>query len=216
MPYQLIILGQSKGLYETELVEELKSQFAVIGLDPENEFQALRISDEAAIDWHGVPVTIWFGAKSTPAPEEVRLAARLVAENLPILPVVEDLKAFNESVPQEIQRINGQKWDCQRIVTDILRELRLTRKQRQVFVSYKRTDSLEVAGQLFDRLTRRGFRVFWDTASVDSGADFQQTLWARMADVSLGKGPPDANSRDLLRESMRYRELFRSLLDIYE
>jgi TIR domain-containing protein len=39
--------------------------------------------------------------------------------------------------------------------------------------------------QLFDALTQYGYRVFLDTVSVAAGADFQQALWGRMADVDL-------------------------------
>ncbi|MEM7391306.1 MAG: toll/interleukin-1 receptor domain-containing protein, partial [Verrucomicrobiota bacterium] len=59
------------------------------------------------------------------------------------------------------------------------------RTQRKVFISYRRDDATGVANQLFEQLSHRGYWVFLDTASIDSGVDFQDALWARMADVDL-------------------------------
>ncbi len=102
-----------------------------------------------------------------------------------LFPVVEDLTRYSRCVPPELLPINGQIWDLARVGSDIMRGFRLSRRWRQVFISYRRSESTGVAHQLFHELNERGFRVFLDTASVDGGADFQKALWSRMADVDL-------------------------------
>jgi hypothetical protein len=184
LAYQLVILGPSKDQFQKPLLKELRQQFKQLGLDPASELR-VRGSKNWKIDFDGVVVAVWFGGAGTSSDADLALLRRLIEENIAIFPVVADLKTYSASVPPELHPINGQEWDCARIVTDILREFHLTRVQRQVFISYRRTDCLEVAGQLFDRFSRRGYRVFLDTASVDAGVDFQQTLWSRMADVDL-------------------------------
>ncbi|HXD29846.1 MAG TPA: toll/interleukin-1 receptor domain-containing protein [Pyrinomonadaceae bacterium] len=178
-------MGEPKIEWRTELVKLLKEHLERLGLQPDTELKVFNPSDASAVDWEGVIVSVWFGTEDKATRQELKLLQRALAENVPIFPVVEDLKRFRDLVPTELRPINGQVWNCQRIVTDILKEFRLTRSQRQAFISYKRDDCLEVAGQLFDLLSRRGYRIFWDSASVEGGVDFQQALWGRMADVDL-------------------------------
>jgi hypothetical protein len=102
-----------------------------------------------------------------------------------VFPVVDSFQEYQDQVPDELHTINGHEWDPSRLVPDILRAFRLTRAQRQAFVSYKRNESSSVAVRLFDALSHRGYRVFLDTASVETGEDFQEALWGRMADVDL-------------------------------
>ena len=63
--------------------------------------------------------------------------------------------------------------------------LGLLPKQRSVFVSYRRTESREVAVQLFDELSARLFDVFLDTHGVAPGKEFQDVLWHRLCDCDV-------------------------------
>jgi hypothetical protein len=57
--------------------------------------------------------------------------------------------------------------------------------QRRVFVSYRRSESREVAVQLHDQLSARNFDVFLDTHDIRPGQLFQDRLWHRLVDCDV-------------------------------
>jgi hypothetical protein len=70
-------------------------------------------------------------------------------------------------------------------MTITLEGLGLLREQRRVFISYRRSDSREVAVQLHDYLSASGFDVFLDTHGIRPGQPFQEMLWHRLADCDV-------------------------------
>ena len=61
----------------------------------------------------------------------------------------------------------------------------LLRRQRRVFVSYRRVESRAAALQLHDLLAARGFDVFLDTHDIRPGDPFQDVLWHRLVDSDV-------------------------------
>lgn len=61
----------------------------------------------------------------------------------------------------------------------------LLRRQRRVFVSYRRIESRAAALQLHDLLSARGFDVFLDTHDIRPGDPFQDVLWHRLVDSDV-------------------------------
>lgn len=182
--YQLVILGQEGSSYKEPLVTELKKRFSDIGLDF-NEHLEILDSSKNLSKWEGFPVAVWFGGIGLADPTETKIVEDLLDRGFSVFPVVESLTNYQSHVPSVLHPINGQEFDLLRLSMEIMRGFRLVRPLRQVFISYKRTESSGVAKQIFHALTERGYRVFLDTISVDNGADFQQALWSRMADVDL-------------------------------
>src|SRR5262249_18049481 len=66
------------------------------------------------------------------------------------------------------------------------------RRVPKVFISYKRTDSAPIAGQLYDRFNHLGYETFLDEASVPRAADFQRELkwWLNDADLLVVLASP--------------------------
>jgi hypothetical protein len=65
---------------------------------------------------------------------------------------------LEEELPEVLRPVNGVKYGKDKldsIVNVAFEELRLLRKKRRVFISYKRSDSSAVANQLFDIITVR-------------------------------------------------------------
>jgi hypothetical protein len=54
-----------------------------------------------------------------------------------------------------------------------------------VFLSYRRTETIAAAVQLFDALSARVFDVFLDTHGIGPGEDFQEVLWHRLCDCDV-------------------------------
>jgi hypothetical protein len=81
--------------------------------------------------------------------------------------------------------VNGTESSVERLTSLILESFRLLRRERRIFISYKRQDSESLAGRLYEELDRRGFDVFIDTRSVPPGVDFQDELWHRLADSDV-------------------------------
>ncbi len=183
MRYQLVVLGQRGKHYRQELEDSLKDSIMKLGLDPAVYLGILDSSD--SVDWSAIPVAVWFGGIGESDPTDLSVLQRFLNERSPVFPVVSDLRHYRESVPSSLHPINGTEWNKDRLVGDILGAFRLTRRERRVFVSYRRSDSRGVAVQMFDLLSQRGWLPFLDTASVEAGREFQVSLWSRMANVDL-------------------------------
>ncbi|MBN9519840.1 toll/interleukin-1 receptor domain-containing protein [bacterium] len=215
MKYQVVKMGpEADGDRSRQLSAELHEDFAVLGLDPNEHLQELPADRVGEVDWKGTPVGAWFGGPDRTASPAL---ATLLDNCTPVLPIVDDLTRYTQLVPDELLPVNGRQADDPRVRADVLRMLRLTRDRRQAFISYRRVDSSGVAGGLHDALTRRGYSVFLDTASVEAGAQFQDILWDRLADMDLLVllDSPDAlTSRWLLQELVQVNNLGLGVLQL--
>ncbi|MBW4540413.1 MAG: toll/interleukin-1 receptor domain-containing protein [Myxacorys chilensis ATA2-1-KO14] len=183
--YQLVLAGSSLDYYRSLFLQSFIQHLNDIGLDEQQYFQFLEVSQAERIDWDGLPVMIWFGGESEPSADEVALLNRFLQESFYVFPIVDSLTRYPSLVPAVLRHLNGLQWEPNRVVADILKAFRLCREQRQAFISYRRMDSQNVAIQLFSALSLQGYKVFLDIASIDAGVDFQQVLWGRMSDVDL-------------------------------
>ena len=104
--------------------------------------------------------------------------------------VVSNLKHVSTEIPESIRHINAIEavlpdLNFDYIVSLLLEGFRLLRRERRLFISYKRDDSQAVANQLYDALDARSFDVFIDIRSVPPAADFQAELWHRLSDSDV-------------------------------
>lgn len=105
-----------------------------------------------------------------------------------ILPIYFKENNFNNEIPIILHPINGvfagNRTTCY-YVNIALQGLRLLRKTRRVFISYKRSDSTGVAIQLFEELIKNNFDPFLDSYSIPPTEDFQDELYHRMSDSDV-------------------------------
>lgn len=182
--YQMQILGPNGEANAAALEDEVSRLFEAMGLDFSLHGEILHGALRAP-EWEGFPVAVWFGGAGASNPDECDMAIHFLERGFSVFPVVSDLGHYMAHTPKCLHPINGQELDLKEVARNVMSGFRLSRKQRQAFISYKRAESRGVANQLFHQLSERLYRPFLDTVSVDKGADFQKSLWSRMADVDL-------------------------------
>ncbi|MGQ2905743.1 MAG: toll/interleukin-1 receptor domain-containing protein [Neoaquamicrobium sediminum] len=114
----------------------------------------------------------------------------LIQDSIVIVPVTTAAGQFGTEIPPVLKEVNGIALTgvgggVNRIVSLILELFGLLRRERRLFISYKRDDAQETANALYDALDKRGFDVFIDVRSVPPAEDFQAVLWHRMADSDV-------------------------------
>lgn len=115
---------------------------------------------------------------------------RALAASLPVIPTIHAADNFATLVPAFLQSTNGLRLrdddpEMQELAVALLECVGLLRRQRRVFVSYRRVESRNAAVQLHDLLSGRGFDVFLDTHHIRPGEPFQDVLWHRLCDSDV-------------------------------
>mgnify|MGYP003642454729 FL=1 len=137
------------------------------------------------------------------AQADQELARRALSASLPIIPTIPADGEFDALIPDFLRATNGLQRrpddpDMLGLSVVLLECLGLLRQQRRVFVSYRRVESRNVAVQLHDLLSARGFDVFLDTHDIRPGEPFQDVLWHRLcdSDVMVMLARPRSSKRD--------------------
>lgn len=129
----------------------------------------------------------YFGGHS---PQDIEAAQELIQASAPVIPTVAASADFNAQIPEFLQPINGLRRrdddpEMTELASAMLECIGLLRRQRRVFVSYRRVESRAAALQLHDLLASRGFDVFLDTHDIRPGDPFQDVLWHRLVDSDV-------------------------------
>lgn len=183
--YQIVVLG---GL--DQRLNALKKGLAARALDlglPSTELAFLKDSDFSSYDRNKPAIAIYFGnTQLSTSP----FLEKLLADSVVIIPVVSSKLVVSKEIPKSLMHINviELEQDCEnlpRFVSLIFEAFRLLRKERGIFISYRRKGSQPLANRLYEELDKRGFDVFIDIRSVPPAVDFQAELWHRMSDVDV-------------------------------
>ncbi|MGL5705991.1 MAG: toll/interleukin-1 receptor domain-containing protein [Tannerellaceae bacterium] len=106
-----------------------------------------------------------------------------------ILPVLRDPSNFKEYIPDELKEINAiiikNNKDIHKLNNRILEWCNKIEVNRKVFISYKRTDSLKLAEQLYDTLIKSHYTPFLDSYSIETGVKFQEYLLHELSDSAI-------------------------------
>ncbi|MBF0310095.1 MAG: toll/interleukin-1 receptor domain-containing protein [Magnetococcales bacterium] len=141
------------------------------------------------IDENSPLVAVVFCDGEVPWDQQERAIAFAQERSLTIIPVVADLKSFNQLAPESLKEYNAfecaSEMDIAELGNLILERFGLLRLQRKVFISYARGESRAIALQLCERLSARWYRVFLDTHSIRPGEKFQEALMQELADSDL-------------------------------
>jgi hypothetical protein len=130
-------------------------------------------------------VAVYFGA---PGGSLKTVHGVLDPSRVTIIPVASTETSVSAEIPHELRFLNCHLTDAggsDRLLSTILECLGLLRRQRRVFLSYRRCEAREAALQLFDVFSARGYEVFLDTHGVARAVDFQEALWHKLCDVDV-------------------------------
>jgi len=188
--YQIAMLDPAAGALCATLRETLQVRVRELGLDPDEQIRFLDQGNYSAELRPREPlVGVYFGGAVRSCESETVLHD-LLDRFAFVLPVVDTTEGYSGKVPDRLRPLNGVSLDpadpkLAGIAGRLLEELRLVRRRRVAFVSYRRSESRGVGTQIFHALEDRHFRVFLDTVSVQYGRPFQEALWNRMLDTDV-------------------------------
>lgn len=132
------------------------------------------------------PTFAFYFGKKDHDNKDIDALKKLIEKRNTVFPIF--FSNFEQEIPEILHPINGIRYtniQLDNIVNVAFEELRLLRKKRRVFISYKRSDSTAIANQLYDVLSRNQFDVFLDTYSIRGAADFQAELHHRITDSDI-------------------------------
>ena len=179
--YQIIVLGKID-----ERITSIKESFFSRLKDFNINLDFIRFihsADYASRDAKYPTIVIYFGGDKS----NTLHLSNLIDESVVIIPVVKSNELVPNELPDEIMNINAlpineKNNNTERLVSIIFENFRFLRKERKVFISYRRIDAQGAANKLYDLLDANGFDVFLDTRSVPPAQNFQDQLWHRMTD----------------------------------
>lgn len=185
--YELAILGNVSHQQRQTLVATLDGLVGEFDLVVGNDLLIHDCDSVAERNKAAAFAAVYFGEGD---PIDVEVVERLIQASVPVIPTVAADANFGAQIPISLQSSNG----CMRRADDphmtelagaLLECIGLLRRQRRVFVSYRRIESRSAALQLHDLLASRGFDVFLDTHDIRPGDPFQDVLWHRLVDSDV-------------------------------
>lgn len=185
--YELAILGCATPVERATLTATLRGIIEDFGLAVDADVRVLDGANVAGRDKRAAFAAAYFAGDD---PSDVEAARAVVRSSAPVIPTIGPAGDFARQVPDFLQSANGLRCRADdgafvELASALLECVGLLRKQRRVFVSYRRTESRAAALQLHDLLTARGFDVFLDTHDIRPGDPFQDVLWQRLVDADV-------------------------------
>lgn len=185
--YEITLLGGDPTVI-TRLVTTINEMVAAFGFTPGVEFVVRDANSTVPRNRRAAQACAFFeDAKNDAA--STALALELLKEGVPTIPILSAGSDWS-ALPTQMQGLNGMFLDAGDpdhvvLAAALLECVGLLRRQRRVFVSYRRTESRHAAVQLHDLLSERAFDVFLDTHNVRPGDPFQDILWHRLVDSDV-------------------------------
>lgn len=182
--YQLILLG-ANGPNRDQLRRIVEARTAELGLDSDT----IRFyeDDEGQLRDRRLPtMAVFFGSQNHAV--DTPLIGSLIEDSLVIVPLVSTLTGVSAQIPPQLRHVNALSLvgaGIERVAALVMETFRLLRRERRLFISYRRDDAQPLAERLYDALDARGFDVFIDVRSVPPAVDFQSQLWHRMSDADV-------------------------------
>jgi hypothetical protein len=206
-----IVIGTQGDPRSVELEKGLRDR--TTGLNESNErLDLIDQSNAGSIPAGAHAVAVVFCRKGTYDSSEIGAITECKRRDIPIIPVVENLRDFTTVAPKEVADFNGFELDDIADVGElaglVLESLGLQRSRRKIFLSYARMDSGAVAHQLREAFNARWYSVFLDTISIRPGAMFQAELLQELADSDavVLLNSPNVKDRPYVQEEIAFAD----------
>ncbi|MGE4305678.1 MAG: toll/interleukin-1 receptor domain-containing protein [Novosphingobium sp.] len=185
--YELGILGVASDAERQALAETIGRLVADFGLAVGSEVILHDGMTAGGRDKHAAFAAAYFGGLNY---GDVDIAREVARASVPIIPTIGQNDDIRACIPDFLQATNvlrrrADDRELTELAVALLECVGLLRRQRRVFVSYRRIESRAAAMQLHDVLTARGFDVFLDTHDIRPGEPFQEVLWHRLCDSDV-------------------------------
>jgi TIR domain len=205
--YGIEVIQLDMECWLTELEEALEAELKEIGLH-----RSVTVEVRGSAFSEDQPsVAVYFGTADALGDSGLDERIRgVLAEGVPVIPVVEDLGSFSASVPAELRPLNGWEWSgsdpARRLARILLELLGIEDRQRRVFISHKRGDGLWAAEQLHDELSHQRFLPFIDRFAIREGQRFQDEIADALEDHAflLLLETPDAHDSVWVFDEVEY------------
>lgn len=185
--YDLAILGAATPEQRLQLTDTIAHMVAEFGLTVGTDVVIHDAASLVARDKRAAFAATYFGGTRH---NDIEAARETLRSSAPVIPTIAAEGRFDGDIPEFLQVSNGiRRRDDDPRLTELavamLECVGLLRRQRRIFVSYRRTESRAAAVQLHDILSARGFDVFLDTHDIRPGDPFQDVLWHRLCDSDV-------------------------------
>jgi hypothetical protein len=213
MPVRILLPPGAPGRHgwTSDFRAQLATQYAALKMpQPPTaaDLAAARAHPELLVYFATAP---WNGAADPVFTDELR---RYADEALHLLPVINQATDAGTHLAPALQRFNAfiasryAKVFAEALVDEVLTLLWQRRRQRRIFISYRRTESYAMARQLHEHFTARSFDVFLDERSIEPAVDFQHELRSRLddSDAVLVLVSPALTSSRWVREELQFAQ----------
>ena len=183
--YRIVLLHQGLDSFARDVKDAVTSAASdLLGIS-----KLLEFSGELSLDRIPQVVAYLASAESRDSEAVKQLIDVALNRDVSVLPIIHTDRAedIHGQLPTSIARLNAVLWSQRgaNVATSLLEMLGLVETERKVFVSYRRTQTSELAVQLHTELVQRRFDVFLDRFSVEPGVDFQRRLDEDLGDKAF-------------------------------
>ena len=184
--YQVLMLGADDGHHD-RLRGLVSDRLVDLGLRPDS-IRFIEDVEAASRDPRAPLMAVFFGSPQHLA--DSPLIHELIEDSIVIAPLVSSKEQVHAEIPPQLRHVNVLEIGpadagLGRLAALVLETFRLLRRERKLFISYRRVDAQPFAERLYDALDARGFDVFIDVRSVPPAVNFQSELWHRMSDSDV-------------------------------
>ena len=185
--YEVVLVHKDTEEFANEITTAVRTATQTVLLNP--NLLSFRC-EMSTISPDSHVVVVYVGSRAGCGDSAVTAALEeAVNRQFPVLPIVRQHEpgTVHEKIPTVIQNISAANWDDGSVaaVTELLGMLGLVEQERKVFLSYRRSESTQIASQLHTALVRSRFDVFLDRFALPPGADFQRRLDEELGDKAF-------------------------------
>ncbi len=185
--YEIAILGSPTAADRAVLTATIGKMVEPFGLTLSVDLVVHSGASIATRDKGAAFAAVYFGGNVN---QDLAATEEIVRSSAPVIPTIGPSASFATDIPGVLQAANGLRRrsddpEMSELSSAALECVGLLRRQRRVFVSYRRVESRAAALQLHDLLSTRGFDVFLDTHDIRPGDPFQDVLWHRLVDSDV-------------------------------